>query len=409
MSSESTANHPVAHGEIPPLSPEQRVRLLEELQVILESESFAGSKRGRQFLSYIVEHSLDGHSERLKERSIGVDLFGRPASYDTGEDSVVRVTAGDVRQRLKRYQQEHGGKKTVHINLPLGSYAPEYDFPSGLDVHLPRRRVWIGLAVLLAVGLSVATGFYLSQSWTSPLNRFWRPLKKSSSPVLECIATLDESSYPWISDRAGPGRKVGDVVHIDEIIRLSAAHPIHMSAAHPVDASVAVDLASFLGSIGKTSRMRNSTSTSFDDLRGSPAVMIGGAFSNQWTMQRTNELHFIYVHNAANVWMIQEQTAPGRHWEIPDALVVARTEPVDYGLVSRIFDRETGQVLVAFGGLTHNGTRAAAECIMSAACLGAAVKDAPRDWERRNMQFVVRAKVVSDTPAAPEVIASYFW
>src|SRR5450631_1781743 len=71
----------------------ERAAVLGELDAILNSSIFQTSKRGQQFLSYVVRHRLDGNHERLKERTIGVDLFQRPVGYATGDDPVVRVQA----------------------------------------------------------------------------------------------------------------------------------------------------------------------------------------------------------------------------------------------------------------------------------------------------------------------------
>jgi hypothetical protein len=73
----------------------------------------------------VIEHAIQGHFDSLKERVIGVDLFRRSPSYDTGEDAIVRVTASDVRKRLLQYYGSHGADSEFRIELPPGSYIPE--------------------------------------------------------------------------------------------------------------------------------------------------------------------------------------------------------------------------------------------------------------------------------------------
>jgi hypothetical protein len=82
-----------------------RAAVLQELEKILASRFFRSASRGKQFLRDIVQQKLEGHSELLKERLIGAELFHREPSYATGEDPVVRVQAGDVRRRLEPYYQ----------------------------------------------------------------------------------------------------------------------------------------------------------------------------------------------------------------------------------------------------------------------------------------------------------------
>ncbi len=95
------------------------------LQAIVESRAFKGSHRSGQFLQYIVEQAIAGRFDSLKERVIGIELFGRSPSYDTGEDAIVRVTASDVRKRLLQYYGENGRSANFRLSLPLGSYVPE--------------------------------------------------------------------------------------------------------------------------------------------------------------------------------------------------------------------------------------------------------------------------------------------
>jgi hypothetical protein len=99
--------------------------LQQHLREVIEGDAFKGSHRSGQFLQYIVAQAIAGHFESLKERVIGVELFGRSASYDTGDDAIVRVTASDVRKRLLQHYGKYGATSEFRISLPSGSYIPE--------------------------------------------------------------------------------------------------------------------------------------------------------------------------------------------------------------------------------------------------------------------------------------------
>lgn len=99
--------------------------LQQHLKEVIEGDVFKGSHRSGQFLQYIVDQAIAGHFESLKERVIGMELFGRSASYDTGDDAIVRVTASDVRKRLLQHYGRYGATSEYRINLPSGSYIPE--------------------------------------------------------------------------------------------------------------------------------------------------------------------------------------------------------------------------------------------------------------------------------------------
>jgi hypothetical protein len=117
---------------------EEAVAIREHLLEILSSPVFRGSPRCSQFLKHVVDEAIAGRYDTLKERVIGIELFGRPPSYDTGEDAIVRVTASDVRRRLL---QHYGGLKHAvryRITLPPGSYVPHIiheDGPPAVDEH----------------------------------------------------------------------------------------------------------------------------------------------------------------------------------------------------------------------------------------------------------------------------------
>lgn len=93
------------------------------LQGVLNGHAFRSSPQCQALLRYIVEHSLSQETEALKERVIGVTVFGRASNYDAGNDPVVRARAAEVRKRLaQHYMHEDGAKERIRIEIPSGSY-----------------------------------------------------------------------------------------------------------------------------------------------------------------------------------------------------------------------------------------------------------------------------------------------
>jgi TolB-like protein/Flp pilus assembly protein TadD len=110
------------------LSSEQIGLVRRHLQEVIASRAFAGSKRTQDFLHLVVGHALKGDVDGLRERMIGAEMFGRPIGYDTGNDSVVRVKATELRKKLAEYYLETDKKSAVRIELPRGSYVPTFIF-----------------------------------------------------------------------------------------------------------------------------------------------------------------------------------------------------------------------------------------------------------------------------------------
>src|ERR1700693_6593753 len=82
------------------LSAEQVQLVRNELESVIASDALTGSKRCQDFLRLVVDHTLAGDLDELRERMIGVEMFHLPADYDTANDAVVRVRATEVRKRL---------------------------------------------------------------------------------------------------------------------------------------------------------------------------------------------------------------------------------------------------------------------------------------------------------------------
>src|ERR1700677_4540276 len=146
----STGHPPLTRESAVP-TPEQAVLIRRHLQQVLASHAFAGSKRTQDFLELIVSHALEGEFDQLRERMIGAEMFGRPISYDTGSDSVVRVKATDVRKKLAQFYAEAKDQPTVRIDLPSGSYVPRFHFET------PQASVETDTGSDLGVGAPQAT------------------------------------------------------------------------------------------------------------------------------------------------------------------------------------------------------------------------------------------------------------
>jgi hypothetical protein len=94
---------------------------------VLGSTIFEKSPRLRSFLRYICECELGGRREEINEHSIGVHVFSRAASYNPGDDSIVRSQARFLRQRLEEYFRGEGEREPLRIVIPKGSYVPFFE------------------------------------------------------------------------------------------------------------------------------------------------------------------------------------------------------------------------------------------------------------------------------------------
>src|SRR6516225_4340704 len=107
----------------------KRAAIQAQLERILANPLFRNSRRYPSLLRYVVERTLDGHPGELKERTLGIEVFGREPDYDTNLDPVVRTTAAEIRKRLAQYYQDPNHETEPRIDLPLGSYAARFQAP----------------------------------------------------------------------------------------------------------------------------------------------------------------------------------------------------------------------------------------------------------------------------------------
>ena len=142
----------------------------QQLDRILASDLFANADRLSRFLRYVVERTLAGEGDQLKEYAVGVGVFDRESRYDPRVDSIVRVEASRLRTKIDEYYRGTNGADAVVIRLPKGTYTPEFEARQGLirdPAHTPaspparRNRRWIAVslaAVVVLVVVGLATG-----------------------------------------------------------------------------------------------------------------------------------------------------------------------------------------------------------------------------------------------------------
>lgn len=400
------------------LSSLDRDAVREQLERILASHFFRNSKRFPDFLRYTVEQALNGATEEVKERTLGIEVFGRPADYDTGLDPVVRVTAAEVRKRLAQYYQLPGHENETRIEYQLRSYVPEFTFPqptsspSAEPVAIAsatmgsapaRSRILVKrweliFAVLLSCVLVSAFIWWKLPARETALDRFWGPIQNVPEPVLLCVSDVNGS--------LGPGANPNDPVNA-AVAALPSWYRQNHVGFHDTIALTA--LAGLLGVKGHTFRIRRSNDAALQDLQEGPAILIGG-FNNPWSVQLDANLRFSFVRDGNLRYILDQKNPSSRQWSVlGTGHDTAKSVGIDYAIISRVFDTNTGRVVFTAAGILGYGTVAASQCLTEASCLQKAESLAPGDWEHRNIQIVLATTIIGEDPGKPQVLASYIW
>lgn len=409
----------VSDGEAwSPKTEGDREAIREQLGRLLASSVFARSKGCSSLLAYVVDKTLDGSVQDLKERTLGSEVFGCPPDYDTSTDHVVRSTAADVRKRLAQYYMEPVHFGEIRIDIPLGSYVPRFfrsvatavphegsPAPVPISEGIPgvqpaaRRRRYRWLAILIALAAVIFSILAVSSTRlrsSRALDGFWRPILRSPNPILVCISPLQglQPELPGTEGRVDRESSLGVVrgsgrVFLDDAIALSR-------------------LAGLLQGSGKGYRILPASGVTFADLQSSPVILIG--FNNYWTTSLADKLRFTMERNpGSDVAVLRDKKNPARNdWSVD--LRTPYDRPMkDYALVVRALDPKTGQITVTAAGLTHFGTLAAADFLTNSAQIEQLGAFAPKDWENQNVAIVLSADVIKGSPGAAKIVAADFW
>ncbi len=421
--------NPLPEGEVfLPGTDDDGKLIIEQLHRLLGSPVFGRSKGCSNLLGYIVTRTLQGDAEHLKERTIGTQVFGRAADYDTASDHVVRSTAGEVRKRLAQYYMEPGHSREVRIDIPSGSYVPRFTrFPASLDEPLrateeiraaaasgagpssaiPRKgryrlfAILVGL-VAVTVILVMAARVGTTRFADSTLARFWAPVIQAPNPVVLCIGDFDASAQ---IPQAGSPRSVG-----------VATNPVLPDRAFGGSRSVflndAITLARIVGLLQRDAKqysiLPHSTVT-FADLQNGPAVLIG-LRNNYWTSSLAGPLRFRVEQGATpNILILRDNKNPLRNdWSV-DMLTPYSQPAKDYAIITREVNTKTGQIAVTIGGITRHGTLAASEFVTNPEQIKRLDAYCPRGCEDKNIAIVLSTDVIRGSPGIARIVAVDFW
>ncbi len=378
------------------LTPEE---VREHLERILASREFHSSKRSGEFLRYVVEKTLTGQTDDLKERTIGMEVFGRPASYEPSNDATVRVKAGEVRKRLGLYYSGSGAGDEVRIDLPPGGYTPEFSFiPAVGPVTLagtPAISWWRWALALVLVGcLTGGFLYFLSRNaMDRSLTRFWGPAFSGKSPVILCISPVPVYGLqPEVETGKRPARTADDFVLL----------PHNFIGGGDVLALGRIT--SMLADARRGYRIRMGNEVSFHDLRDSPAVLIGYSYT-KWN-ELNQELRY-RIDTSKRPPVITDNGKPTA-WSLQN-LKADRTTDEDYAIVARLPHKDTSEMLVMVAGITEYGSEAASDLVTDPDRLAAALRGLPEGWERKNLELVLHVRVISGAAGSPTVVASHSW
>jgi len=389
-----------------------------QLERMLKDPLFNQSRRYPRLLHRIVEETLAGKTENLKERILGIELFDRAPDYDTNGDAIVRVTAAEIRKRIAQYYHEKDHRLEPRIDLPVGAYVAEFALPqaeteppkaasviepptlaleagradqTGQGAHRVRSRSLVFLAAGLALLVILGAGLRLWSNSKEERNAFWRPFTSNGPQPLLCVGQLPINAAPQ-----GPQ---------DSLARsLLSQRPVSIS-----DAIVVSEYATYLGTKGIQPRIQVSTATTYTDLRQRPVLFIGG-LDNNWTLRFLEGLRYRMSSDlTSSVLQIYDSSNPsGQKWQMDFAKPSGHVTE-DYAIVARFYAPATENTVMIAAGLGENGTATAADFLLHSQYLKEIEQHSPAEWKNKNMELVLKTEIIDGNAGPPVIVARYFW
>ncbi len=430
-----------------PQSESDKAAVKVQLDLLLAHPLFFQSKRYPALLRFVVEQTIEGNADQVKERSIGMEVFGRPPGYDANADPVVRVTAGEIRKRLAQYYYDPAHGDELRIELPTGSYVPVFQrycesispmaelpapvsqeaapalaaaatLPAGLATSLwasesvksASRHNWPLYFVFALVPTALVLGLGIGRWYrhTDPVatvaldqavDDFWQPMSAGPATVTFCLGEPARDSS-------------GDDDPSKPIQRTRPTEPLYFKLRQSglfalADVVTLTRMTAPLQKQHKAFRVSAASEAGFAQLREGPVVLIG-AYDNLWTMRLTRDLRFGFDSVEGNARIIDRKssnkTTWSTAWDTPSQNLAR-----DFAILARYRDPMTGQPVVIAAGISEEGTEAAGELSTNATDLGTLLHDAPANWRNMNMEAVIETQVIDGHAGPPQVRAVTFW
>jgi hypothetical protein len=397
-----------------PASPEEHSEVLHALESVLASPSFCNSKRYPALLRYVVEQTLLGHGDEIKERTVGIDVFGRAPDYDTNLDTIVRYTAGEVRKRLAAYYHEVDAP--IQISLSARSYRPEFTrIVEVLDLKIkektetsvplteafdapaapapspmppvPRKHAadWvIGVSLVLLILLVAVRSWNVTR--TDPVGRFWSPILSQKEPTIISLGGV------VFSPRSNIGTEV-------------ATDPADVNPYLSFENGLAMGrVAALLNARGGSYRVQPVAYTTLAQIRENPTVLVG-AYNNDWSLRLVEPLRFHFAQHPDE--RIVDAQDPKRSWTRD--ISKPFSDGPDYAVVARFRNPSTNSMVVVIAGLQRFGTDAASQFATSTDLLEGFDRQIGWNWRDKNIEVVLRVDVVNGRVGAPIVEATHVW
>jgi hypothetical protein len=386
----------------------QALALRAHVRQIVDSSAFRNSRRSQEFLRFIVDRALDGHFDELKERSLGVELFGRAPSYDTGGDSIVRVTARDVRKRLSQFYAESGFDSGFRVELPPGSYIPEF---RKVNAALPANVATTALEIPATIQRKSVMRVCIALPWSvlSQPNRQIHIIFCDPDIVnIQRLLNFSISLSDYANQRYWPKSELQNP-ETQHILLAASFRGANVAA---VDAGIALKILGLSGLGPKfTMDTRTARSVRLADFKTDDSfVLLGSPRSNPWVELFQDQLDLRFEFDGVRKAEFLRNKRP-RAGEA--SIYVPTAEGWDtgqaYAIVALVDNPNQGGQVLLLAGSNAEATEAAGKLATNHALLAQTLRSHGIDprGQPRHFEILLRVSTMAGSPNTFEVIACH--
>lgn len=417
-------------------------------QRIVAGPHFARSPLLSNFLLHVVSETLAGRPDAISEHRIGVAVFGRPVSYRTDEDNIVRNYARQLRKRLAEHFAGTGRDETLRIHIPVGGYIPSFvsavslqnDEETGLVSPTPAALSSGQVEQGATVPAGATTGF-----WSNPAVRMLL-LAGTCALVLglSCVAIYrvvlhradgDASRVLWKALLAGSAstyivppdagfnlledmsrRAVPLATYIKGNFAEMPLASVNNHTDQDLRSQQYTDFVSMqiVATVARRPEfdphrvlLRFPRDLRLDDLKAANAVIIGSVSANPWAALVDSNANFKIVpsQDMESAAIVNSKPLQGEapiyasHWNEP--------AHETYALILFFPNLNASGHLLAVEGLDVAGTEAAAELLFRGDSIAPILKAAQRsDGTLRPFEILLRSTSIQSNAAGTQIIAS---
>jgi hypothetical protein len=437
-----------------PRTEEDKALVRQQMNRLLDTNHFRNSRRYPVLFRFIVEETLEGRGEYLKERLLGVRVFDRPADYDTAADPIVRVTIAEIRKRIAQYYHEEAHDSEMRIELPQGRYVPEFHFSKDecfghqqtsasihigaesqivecADIHsvvlptttasaVPGRKRRFSSPIRWALGtatimlIALAATVLWKYVYPSALDELWKPFLANHRTVIFCLPVGTKTGE---ATAAAAGILVDDYVStekhvVPQISPASESFPASTFLAYEKlnenvvfsDALATLHISNYLAARNRKSHFRSNALATLDDLRQGPVVLIGG-LDNQWTLRALASLRYRFACNGQEQYWIMDTMNPAmKDWKLDPKVPLAEVNR-DFAIIARIHDESTGQIEMIVAGIGMSGTAAAGEFLVDPQKMEELRLRVGDGFRSHDFEAVLSTDVVNGIAGSPRILA----